>query len=82
MLHSSLSMLQVLPVYPDGQLQLNLPLMGLVSHLEVPQQGLLIQASFRWQSRPVNSRKWLKEPSETQIYESDGKDALKLNASI
>lgn len=56
MLHSSLSILQVLPVYPDGQLQLNMPLMGLVSHFEPPLQGLLIQASARWHSRPVRSK--------------------------
>lgn len=56
-LHSSLSMLQVLPVYPDGQLQLYMPLMGLVSHLEPPLQGLLIQASSRWHSSPVRSKK-------------------------
>jgi len=52
MLHSSLSVLQVLPIYPGGQLQLNMPLMGLVSHCEPSLHGLLIQASFLWQSKP------------------------------
>lgn len=52
MLHSSLSMLQVLPTYPGLQLQLNMPLMGLVSHWEPSLQGLLIQASSLWQSKP------------------------------
>lgn len=52
MLHSSLSLLQVLPIYPGGQLQLNIPVMGLVSQCEPSLQGLLMQASSLWQSKP------------------------------
>lgn len=32
MVHSLTSSLQVVPLYPKGQLQLNLPFRGLVSH--------------------------------------------------
>lgn len=53
MMHSFLSTLQVLPMYPGGQLQLNIPVMGLVSQWEPSLQGLLIQASSLWQSKPV-----------------------------
>lgn len=50
--HSSTSWLQAGPVYPEGQVQMALPLTGLVSQLEPSLQGLLIHASFRWHSRP------------------------------
>lgn len=50
--HSSTSWLQAGPVYPEGQVQMALPLTGLVSQLEPSLQGLLMQASLRWQSRP------------------------------
>lgn len=50
--HSSTSWLQAGPMYPEGQVQMALPLTGLVSQLEPSLQGLLMQASLRWQSRP------------------------------
>lgn len=50
--HSSTSWLQAGPVYPEGQVQMALPFTGLVSQLEPSLQGLLMQASFKWQSRP------------------------------
>lgn len=39
-------------MYPEGQVQMALPLTGLVSQLEPSLQGLLMQASLRWHSRP------------------------------
>lgn len=50
--HSSTSWLQAGPVYPEGQVQMALPFTGLVSQLEPSLQGLLMQASLRWHSRP------------------------------
>lgn len=50
--HSSTSWLQAGPVYPEGQVQMALPFTGLVSQLEPSLQGLLMHASFKWQSRP------------------------------
>lgn len=50
--HSSTSWLQAGPVYPEGQVQMALPLTGFVSQLEPSLQGLLIHASLRWHSRP------------------------------
>lgn len=39
-------------MYPEGQVQMALPLTGLVSQLEPSLQGLLMHASLRWHSRP------------------------------
>lgn len=39
-------------MYPEGQVQMALPFTGLVSQLEPSLQGLLMQASFKWHSRP------------------------------
>lgn len=39
-------------MYPEGHVQMALPLTGLVSQLEPSLQGLLMQASLRWHSRP------------------------------
>lgn len=39
-------------MYPEGHVQMALPLTGLVSQLEPSLQGLLMQASSRWHSRP------------------------------
>lgn len=39
-------------MYPDGHVQMALPLTGLVSQLEPSLQGLLMQASSRWHSKP------------------------------
>lgn len=50
--HSSTSWLQAGPVYPEGQVQMALPLTGLVSQLEPSLQGLLMHASLRWHNRP------------------------------
>lgn len=44
--------LQAGPVYPEGQVQMALPLTGLVSQLASCLQGLLMQAFNRWHSRP------------------------------
>lgn len=45
-------------MYPGGQLQLNIPVMGLVSQWEPSLQGLLIQASSLWQSKPEKDSMW------------------------
>lgn len=50
--HSSTSWLQAGPMYPEGHVQMALPLTGLVSQLEPSLQGLLMQASSRWHSKP------------------------------
>lgn len=50
--HSSTSWSQEGPTYPWGQLQKWFPVTGLVSQLEPLWHGLLMQASFSWQSRP------------------------------
>lgn len=39
-------------MYPEGHVQMALPLTGLVSQLEPSLQGLLMQASSRWHSKP------------------------------
>lgn len=51
--HSSMSWLQAPPTKPAGQVQMARPFKGLVSHTAPSLQGLLTQASSRWQSRPA-----------------------------
>lgn len=68
MLHSSLSSLQVVPLYPGGQLQLNIPVMGLVSQWEPSLQGLLIHASSLWQSKPEKEKKMLVRIFQFKVY--------------
>lgn len=60
--HSSTSWLQAGPVYPEGQVQMALPFTGLVSQLEPSLQGLLMHASFKWQSRPSGAAAVVRAP--------------------
>lgn len=57
-------------MYPEGQVQMALPFTGLVSQLEPSLQGLLMQASFRWQSRPgrgVGHQRACPAPAQLQL---------------
>jgi len=57
--HSSTSWSQDGPKYPEGQVQIWLPVTGLVSQLEPFWHGLLMQASSSWQSRPgIECTRW------------------------
>lgn len=63
--HSSTSWLQAGPMYPEGHVQMALPLTGLVSQLEPSLQGLLMQASSRWHSKPGQQKVHVKDDGHT-----------------
>lgn len=59
-------------MYPEGHVQMALPLTGLVSQLEPSLQGLLMQASSRWHSKPGRQKagarqgRWAPKSSRTK----------------
>lgn len=52
-------------MYPEGHVQMALPLTGLVSQLEPSLQGLLMQASSRWHSKPGQPKEHVKDDGHT-----------------
>lgn len=51
--HSSISSVQLTPLYPDAQEHVYDPLTGLVSQIASAWQGFDVQASSKWHKRPV-----------------------------